>query len=183
MCVLHWAYTGTAPVTGDCVQLAIDIGTSWGSRWKALYSSSSELTTVAVMDMASSTGSVGQTNANVSGTRAGGPLPNSTCALINYTVAQRYRGGKGRTYWPCGTDTDLTVQGRWSGAFTSSVNSAQSQFVADILASAHGSLTLSGLVILSYFQHGALRATPAKYPVLSYSVNPVPGTQRRRNWG
>ena len=180
--VLHFGYTGAAPTSGTLTTMATSIGTAWTSNFAPLYSTSGGLLTVVCTDLAASNGAQGSASPNVSGTRVGGGLPRSTAMLFNHHIAQRYRGGKGRTYMPLGVAGDITGGGNWVTSFTNSAQTAWGAFIASTISLTGAAVPLSGFVILSYYLHKALRATPIQYPVLSTTANTVPGTQRRRNW-
>jgi len=111
--VLHFGYTGAAPTSGNLTTMATSIGTAWTSNFAPLYSTSGGLLTVVCTDLAASNGAQGSASPNVSGTRVGGGLPRSTAMLFNHHIAQRYRGGKGRTYMPLGVAGDITGGGNW----------------------------------------------------------------------
>lgn len=173
------------------------IGTDWGTDMKALFGTPYTLTAVEAIDLASSTAPVGAIGTSVTGTRSGTRISASSCAIVRFHIGRRYRGGHPRAYLAAGTTSDLTTEQQWSAAFTAAVGSAWATFIGHVAArvnTAYG-ISVSRHMNVSYY-HGftnvtypsgrtyprpTLRVTPVVDPVLSYTVNPHVGSQRRRN--
>lgn len=199
---LHFAYTGTAPSDATCNLIA---GASWlaySNRLMGLYDTSVTLEDALVEDLTSPTSGSGQDLGPSPGTRAGEILPASTCLLVNYAIARRYRGGKPRTYFPMGIGGDLNTPQQWSTVFTAAVTAALDLFFADLLAITEGGTSVSQLVNVSYYGQLVaglpftsvqnpitkrwrnvpnVRTAPIVDPVLGWTANVKVGTQRRRN--
>jgi hypothetical protein len=191
---LYWTYSGGPPSAADCTTLAQDLGAAWVSHCIALYGSSGGLLSVFAQDLASLSGASGIYPTNTSGTRSGAALPTSTCALINYTISRRYRGGKPRSYVPFGTDSDIST-GVWTSAFQTAVTTGWAAMIAAFVGASSGTTAIAAHANVSYYQgynpptvsstnraknHPKLRAAPVVDVISSATCNALPGTQRRR---
>lgn len=192
----HFAYTGSAPSNATCATIAAAILAGAVSHLLSSMTSSCSLTGVQVMDLTSPTAGEGESLGTHAGTRSGGPLSAATCMLLNQPFARRYRGGKSRTYWPFGGTDDLTDPQHWeAGAITDFTDSIQ-LYLDVILAIVESGTTISEWVSISYYSgfntvgpdlEGRYRYPPkvrsvaiAPDIISTFTVNPKPGTQRRR---
>jgi hypothetical protein len=194
--ILHFSYSGGPPSATDCATLAGDIRASFNTNLKSLFHTGSVLETTTVLDLGSSTGAQGVDTTTVTGTEAGAGLAAATCALINFGIAQRYRGGKGRAYFPGFTNSDLATLGHWLPASITAMGTGWTNFIAAIVGAVAGTTTITHHVIASQYSgynaptiaannraknHPKLRAGgPTMYNVTSWTCNAKPGTQRRR---
>ena len=192
---LYYNYSGGAPNAAALNTWCNTIVTAWVANLQAMAGSNVELVEVIATDLSSLSGARGTTSASAIGTRTGGVLPASTCVLMNMQIARRYRGGKPRVYWPYFTDTDLTSPQAWLTASLNAFNTAFNAFEAAIIASPPSGTAIVGKVNVSYY-HGftvvtnpvtgrarnvpTVRATPLIDSVFNYTLNPIPGSQRRR---
>ena len=103
-----------------------------------------------------------------------------TSVLVNYHIGRRYRGGKPRVYLPLGGGNSLSDGGHWQDVFVSQVQSQFTSFVNGVTSGAAGTIATDGLYNVSYYSGKELRPTPVIDQVLSWSVNKIPGSQRRR---
>ena len=194
--VLHFNYAGSAPNNTDCnnIATAVDAGVAAGLTLSQ--HPTTILTEVLVTDLTSPTSGFGTHVGTRAGTAGGGPLPANTAVLVNYAIQRRYRGGKPRSYFPMGTDTDLQDAQTWtSAAQTNFYNHFQASLAAWFAITWPGG-NITGLVSLSYVEshtwsqnnppngpwksHPVYRATPIADPITASSVNKSVGTQRRR---
>jgi hypothetical protein len=129
------------------------------------------------------------------GTNSGNPLPPGTALVIKFKTPRRYRGGHPRAYMTGLIREGMTNPSEWLPAYMANWATAWSTFIGQLVATTPGSINWSGQVNISYFAgfHNVtypsgrvrsvptLRAVPVIDSVLSYSVNPRPASQRRRN--
>jgi hypothetical protein len=191
-------YAGTAPSDTDLDTFAGAVGASWVTEFLAYSNTDTVLTEVICTDLSSSMANEGSATEDETGTRTGGSLPASTCLLINFQISRRYRGGKPRIYLPLGSDSDLLTAQTWNPTFVSEVGIAWAAFIAAVIAEPWSGGGLLSQVVPSFFEgtSGELvgsgdyvrgktlpipRAVPLVEPITGFSVNPIFGSQRRRN--
>lgn len=190
----YLSYSGSAPSGANCNTLASDISSAFGTNLAGLLYSGSETKEVDVIDIASTMGASGSYTTAVAGTRSGNILPIQCAFNCEYGIAERYRGGKPRGYWPFGVDGDLQDQANWSSSFVTTVGTDIAAFFAAIEALSVGSMGTLQHVLLSYY-HGftnhtntsgrtkpvpTYRATALHFNVESYIPKKLLGSQRRR---
>lgn len=191
-------YAGTAPSDTDLDTFAGAVGGSWVTEFLTYSNTDTVLTEVIATDLSSSMAAEGTATEDETGTRTGGSLPASTCLLINFQISRRYRGGKPRIYLPLGSDSDLLTAQTWNPTFVSEVGIAWAAFIAAVIAEPWSGGGLLSQVVPSFFEgtSGELvgsgdyvrgktlpipRAVPLVEPITGFSVNPIFGSQRRRN--
>lgn len=191
-------YTGTAPTPAELNTLAGAVGGAWNTNLASLAATTVTATECTIEDLSAPTASTGSATFSHAGTRSGGQLPAASCVVINYGISRRYRGGKPRTYWPFGTDTDIQTAQLWTSTFVSACVSGVSAFMFAIVGdvwSGGGTLTqvncsfYSGFTVVTSPTTGRARNVPK----LRTSVTPdviqtisglqTIGSQRRRNHG
>jgi hypothetical protein len=193
---LFFTYTGGAPSAADCAALAADINSQAVTHLIPLLTANANLHSVVVQDLGSSTGADGSTTTQTAGTRSGSSLPQAVSVLSNYKIARRYRGGKPRSYWPFGTETDYNQSGSWLTGSVSAFLSGINAFFAGVIGSTSGATTIAAHVNVSYYSgftnvpYGSpvkyrrtpnVRSTPTIEAVTSVAVSGAPASQRRRN--
>lgn len=188
-------YTGTAPTAANLSTFNTAANTAWTGNLKGECGSEIVLTQIESTDLTSALGAQAVTGVSNAGNRSGGLIPSSACMVTSYEIARRYRGGHPRGYWPFGTDTDVSTELVWAGAFLTSINSSLPAFIAALVAAVwSGGGTLSQ-VNVSYY-HGftvvtdpvtgrarnkpTLRVSPTIDAVTSIVARASIGTQRRR---
>jgi hypothetical protein len=190
-----WLYSGSAPSNSGLVSMATALATSWGTVWKPLAGTSITLTNIALVDLTTTSSSEGSHAASIAGTRTGGAMPAGATVLVNYLLARRYRGGKPRSYFPYGVDSDLLNAQQWSSTFTGLVNTALASWDTDVAAAAPSGTTIANQVNVSYY-HGfssvqdpvtlrwrnipTPRASVLIDNIVSQSCNAKIGSQRKR---
>jgi hypothetical protein len=118
----------------------------------------------------------------VAGTRAGTPLTNGTCGVVNWhTNFDHYRGGHARTYIPGPVQNDLNTGATWQNAYKTALGAAATSFLAAVNSYAGAPFTSLQLVMLTRIRDKQPLATPVLRPINSSSVRPIVGSQRRRN--
>lgn len=178
--ILYFNYSGGPPSTANCQGLAAGVQAAAVVRFKPLLQAVNKIGLVTFQDIASSSGNEGQGGSTTGGTRTGNSNPASTCIVMNHSIAQRYRGGKPRTYAPFGVDADQNTTGTWTSAFVGTCNTAWANFITDCLAVSSGPNSLTQYIAVSYYHDDALRATPVQYPITQTLGRTRIGTQRRR---
>lgn len=190
------SYTSGPSTPTGMTAFAASVVTAWGTHLAPLACSTTvQLLEVIATDLSSPSGAVGIDTSTVVGTRSGTPLEATTCAVVKFDVARRYRGGHPRNYQPFGVEADLAGQQNWASAFISSVETGWTAFATEVIGAGASPATLVNQVNVSYYEgftvitnpitHRArnvptVRATPVVDNVTGISMNPRPGTQRRR---
>lgn len=188
------SYGGSAPTGANCTTLASDIASAWNSDMAGLYPSFNALSHVDVLDIGSHMGASGVWDGTHDGTRSGSAVP-VQCALgIEFSIAERYRGGKPRMYLPAGTETDRVSPEAWDGSLTGDADTQLPIFFAALEALSIGAMGTLTHVILSYYHgftnitnsSGRTRAVPTYRPtalhfdVTGYTAKSQISSQRRR---
>jgi hypothetical protein len=188
------SYTGGAPSSADLNSLASDVSAAWGTHIAPRVANAEALESVTITDLSSDTANIGSWEGTVNGTNSNGALISSAAALVNHTVARRYRGGRPRTYVRAGTTSDLASENQWNDTFLTEMLTAWEDWIADILASSGIGISLTNIVNVSWYKGftvfttpsgrarniPTLRATPVVDPITSSSVATKIGSQRRR---
>lgn len=194
---LFFRYSGTAPNGTACNALAHDIDDAFApvaTQW----SNETSLIGCVVTDLSTNMGGEGSDTTSVPGTDSGTQLAGGTCLIANYQIGRRYRGGKPRNYFPWGTSSDLNGRQLWTTSFASACQSALSDAIAAITGESSGGTTITAHCNVSYYQGSRvvtspttgrarnvpiLRTTPQVDDITGITINPAPGSQRRRNRG
>jgi len=155
------------------------VGNAWNSAIAPIMNTSSALTEVVCIDLATSTGNEGAVTVNHVGTRTGAFLPAQAAVVFSWHIQLRYRGGHPRMYVPGGVTTDISAGRLWNTSSQAAFATAASSFLNQINA-----ITIGGsaffMVMVSYHTNHALRPVPAVFPVVSSAVDDRIDTQRRR---
>lgn len=189
-------YTGGPPSSADMVALATSVSAAFGSHLAPLYASPNAVGDITCEDLSSSTGAVGTFASSVTGSRSGTELPANCTAQIAFQISRRYRGGKPRIYLPLGVEGDLNDKASWDNTFIGLVNAGWSAFMVEILATSGLGISLVNHVNVSYYSGPntstppwrgpgfkyppKLRTTPVIDQIVSHSLSPKIGSQRRR---
>ena len=129
---LHFLYTGTAPTDATCVTLATDILGYAATQFVDLMDGDTSLINCTVTDLTSPTAGYGEHASTTAGTRGGGILGANDCVVVSYGILRRYRGGKPRSYWPFGSETDILDPQDWDSTLLTDVETKLGNFFADI---------------------------------------------------
>lgn len=193
---LHFAYTGGAPSDSDCTAIATAFKAASTTHVVPVVNGSNYVGPIECTDLSSYSGGSGSDGGPVVGTRSGASLPAGACALANYEISRRYRGGKPRTYWPWGSDGDLNDPQHWSSGALTAFNTAIDNYVTAEYGSTFGSTVISNQVSISYYSGftpvlnpitGRTRDVPKVRTVAiapdvigTVTMNPIVAYQRRR---
>lgn len=192
----YWQYSGAAPSVADVLAFANSIQANSSAHFAGLAATYVTSTGCQVTDLSSSTGNQAESVTTWTGTRTGsGVLTFSSCALINHHITRRYRGGKPKSFYPFGVDSDLGTGATWASAFIAALDSAYSAWVSGVLATSGLSISLDSQASVSYYsgyntpvilpsgrakQSLKQRTTPILDLVTASTVNSKIGSQRRR---
>ena len=194
---LHFRYTGTAPTSTTCAAIATSIYNLAVTNLVPSLANANSLTCVDVVDLTSATSGAGSHDAVTAGTDGADPLPAEVCVLMNIAIARRYRGGKPRAYWPLGISTDLQTPQQWGSVSLASFLSHLATYIDGIMVISSSGTTLGTMCSVSYYSGFTVRpnpivpgvrsknvSTPRTVPLVDdftgISINPRPGSQRRR---
>lgn len=193
--VWHFKYDGNTTnwTQSEVSSLAASLRQAWANHAAALCPLTTHLTSVTTTDIGSTSPAVGQDATNVPGTASGAGIENaSICAMMNFHINVRYKGGHPRSYLPWGILTSLANEFTWSTAFQTAANQAIAGMINDVRANMppRGSSQVSQVcpryvytvvndpVHQKYVrQRTGLKSVDV---VTTYSLNPTFGVQRRR---
>lgn len=185
-------YSGTIPDNTAMNTLAGNVASSWTTNIAPLCGPIVSLEQVTTTDLTSTTSAQGQNTFHHPGSRTGLAVPASAAALVNLHIQRRYRGGKPRIYFPCGTSTDMANSQNWSATFLTAMLAGYNAFIAGI--SAPAGMSINAQVNVSYYAGFTVhtgstgrasnistpRASAVVDTVTSASVDQRIASQRRR---
>lgn len=189
-------YAGSAPTSADASTFAQGVEAAWGADLAPLHNTLVHQQLVQVEDLSSSTGAVGIGTTPHVGTRAGDVLTGGVCAIVEFKINRRYRGGKPKVFLPAGIRSDIQSMQTWNNTFIAALQSGWAAFMAGVLSSGWTGASTLTHVNVSYYSgftvvtdpttHRArnkptLRGTPTVDTVVAYGIETGIGSQRRRN--
>lgn len=184
---LHFAYSGTTPTDGDCIDFATTLYAQWALGFLPCMPSTSGMQKTTCVDLSSDTSGAGEHVAVSPGTRVGSEIPGSACILVNKVMSRRYRGGHPRTYITGGVQSDLDSPSHWNaGTIVADVGAAYTGVQIALLGHTAGACTLGSEVNVSYFSKilnpvaPYRRTTPLVTPISAGIPRVKIATQRRR---
>jgi hypothetical protein len=185
--VLHYAYSGAAPTSTDCIAIASRLLNTPPNGYLALCPISTVLTSVAVTDLATNTGQQGLTTGSHPGTTpANTIMPASAALLMSFKVNARYRGGHPRAYFPAmGHDSQATTK-TWQATNVSTAETALISWLNSLNGFSAGSSQVGQQVAVSYYKgrdaqgKPIVRAVPVVLPIISWKCSANIASQRRR---
>lgn len=171
--------TGGPPSVADCTSFATSFRNAFNTRFASQLPTSVSYNTFECADLSSLTGAVGTNTTAVTGTASAvAGLPNSTCAVVSWKQALRYRGGHPRTYFPYGGTAPLSGNALPAG-YQSSLLAAATNFISDVNAITSSTMTLTFCAI-SYYHGNVLRPVGVPLVITAAAVHARVDTQRRR---
>jgi hypothetical protein len=167
---LHYKYSGGAPADSDLDGLVATMAANWATALAPLTDESSALTKVSCVDLTSSLSASAEDVVSEPGTRAGDFLPANACALVDYAISARYRGGHPRSYLNVGVWADLVDPAHWTDGFVGEVTTGWAILTSGIVGTTFGDATIVTLGCLSYYSGGTKtdpvrRVTPAFFTI------------------
>lgn len=154
------AYTGGPPNSTDLNTLAALVASEWSSNMASVTSAHDFFTGVVIEDLSSDTGAEGTWSGSNDGDRGGDLMPANACALVNHSIARRYRGGRPRTYVRAGTQSDMSGSNEWGSTFRTAMLTAWEGWIAGILAASGLSIALTNIINVSWFSGNLVFTTP-----------------------
>jgi len=191
------SYAAGPPSGANCSALATSIAGLWNTDIAPIVNDDVSLIEVDVLDIATTLGASGTVSVSHAGTRAGTPLPIQCATNVEIDIAQRYRGGKPRLYWPPPVTGDQIDPSRFNSTFIALANTQTAAFFTAVNALAPTGFGTIAHVVLSFYE-GKNTTTPPwrgpgyKYPpkyrspsallyaVEGYACKAVIGSQKRR---
>lgn len=194
---IYWTYTGTAPTDAVCADIASAARSAWNNAWLGHLSASRATLGCTVRDLTSPASGYGESLITTDGGASAEDLAASTCLLVNYAIARRYRGGKPRSYWPVMIAADLSSPQEWdAGTLGTMTTEWQTDYLDALAGSSYSGTTLGVQVSISYYEGFTAVENPitgryknvskprlvaiAPDVVQAFTLNANPGTQRRR---
>jgi len=178
----HMFFSGlvATPATADLQSFTNLARSSWVTNMLSLQTPNVTLRTVYGTYLGDLTSAQVSATGSNAGTRTGGTLAASQCALVNLKISRRYRGGHPRLYIPAGAQTDVLDPQHWSSGFLTAFATGWNAWVAAMNGFTSASISSQFFSNVSYYHAGGLRATPVVDAVTASALNSIPGTQRRR---
>lgn len=170
--VLHFEYSGSAPTNAQCATMAGTIATAWGAHMAAECPSPTQLTSVTLTDLTSTSAGEGQWLGTSAGTRGDDSIPANAAVLISYPSALRYKGGHPRTYLYILGNADLTGSGQWTPL--GEVESHWQAFLTACLAAGTGGTVISQFCSVRYKGKFLPNGGPPHYYLDTPIVNVIP---------
>jgi len=188
------SFVGTANET-NLTNLAAAAGAAWVTHLKPLLAAALGLTSYTVTDLTSDVGVEVTYPIGAAGNVGGEIIPASAAMVIQSKILRRYRGGHPRLYMPGLLTADLNTPQEWTAGAIAAWEAGWNAYIAEILLDAPGGLSIGTFQNVSYYQGftnflepsgryrviPTLRTVPVVDAILSYSINPLVGSQRRRN--
>lgn len=115
-----------------------------------------------------------------SGTLGGGITDAEQCKVISWQSAVYWRGGKPRTYLPCGNSDITAGTSTLAAATRTTLATAAVNFRSDSNGLTSGAITGTSHGFVSFRSGNAERGTPAFFASTGAIVHPRIGSQRRR---
>jgi hypothetical protein len=171
--------------TGDVTQTDLNpaatlIAAAWASNLKAWHHATVSLTTVEVDDLGTPGNVPGSAVGPGPGSRSGDTPFADVAALFNFKVSRRYRGGKPRAYMPLFNAGDLQDNNHWNSTMATTLIGAWRAFITAITTTPTTGLFPAFHVSVSWIADKVVLTTPIVDPVVQSTLNPIPGSQRRR---
>jgi hypothetical protein len=147
-------YSAAVPTANDLELAIIGIRNAGTAHIKPLQHENVRQTEINITDLNTSTGHQAELAGWGQGAELLHELPASTCVLMNYKVARRYRGGKPRGYWPLGVGDNMSNMQTWSTTFVSEAQAGLTAFLIAVEEAGTGAWHPGTQVNVSYFEKG-----------------------------
>jgi hypothetical protein len=163
-------YTGDPPSAAGCNTLATHFMAQIVDFIVPQMNQASNSVKTVVTDLSSDLGATGEDASNVTGGLTNDPVGADTAFLVNGIQGRRYRGGKPRSYWPCGDSGVLLDPQHWTADFTATMQTAAEDVATGEGTGTAGDTATTGPVCVSYYG-----------PPLIVDISPVTGRARNRS--
>lgn len=173
--------TATTHVASDLGSIESTMLTAYITRFTPSMSNTSTITQIKTTWLYAAGQAIEvQQNASTAGSVATQPATDATCALINWSILDFYRGGHPRTYLN-GVPYNKVTNGRLlDTTYASTLATAASGFLSDCNALTHGGISAAALGTVRFASGNAWLSPPVFRAYQSAGVNPIVATQRRR---
>lgn len=190
-----WTYTGSDPTVPNMNDLAGFFEGFWASYIAPLCNTLIHLTEIVTTDLTSPTSSRGVWTGSTAGSRSGSAMSINDCAVLNFGISRRYRGGKPRMYGPWGVDGDLNTSQTWTSGFIGDVESGWTSLHGSAVGQGFGSCAITSQVNVSFYSGfvaaenpvtgryrniPTYRAAAVTDTIDTFVCSPYIGSQRRR---
>jgi hypothetical protein len=187
---------GGALSAADAQSWVNTMNTAWNTRINVLFTTEVTLNSVLLTDLSSALAPQALAATARPGTAVPPTVPNGVALVLKDKIARRYRGGHPRTYLMGMRAGNLTNANAWDPTFIGNLLGFWNSFISDILTLAPVAALPITEVNVSYFSGFTVLAPVGKRAknipsfrvggpivdtILSHSVNPKPGSQRRRD--
>jgi hypothetical protein len=192
--ILHFEFTGDAS-SANLDSFASALSTEFHTQFTGHLTADLSITEVECIDLTTTSSATGLDSTVRAFTGSGLPLPAETAIVVSHHISRRYRGGKPRTYIAGALAGNLTDEQLWDPVNVGIWQSDWDDFINAVLTG-YSTLNVDNLVNVSYYSGftvvispitGRARNVPTLRvggPVIdgvnSSSINPRPGSQRRR---
>jgi hypothetical protein len=193
---LFFRYSGGPMSVGQAAGLGAAVNTAIGDLVVPVLGDSNSYAGCRVTALDSAEAGDATTSAGFDGTIGGAALPASASMVANFAIGRRYRGGRPRSYLPWGGASSLTTPQRWDSTFLAEADTVYRNVMSGILGVSSGGANFTSHANVSYYSGSRVvtnpvtgrarnvpivRTTPIVDTVLSLSISPIMGSQRRRN--
>lgn len=193
----YYAYSGPVPTATDLLAIVVGVRGTIAAYFVNAMDGDTRFTEIVCRDLSGPLGAAVAAGGTDVGSRAGGPLGAGTAVLVNYKIGRHYRGGKPRSYFPFGADTDLDDRQTWTSGFLSFMGTTISDVQAAWFGATSGGTTVGLQVAVSYYSGftpvtnvitgrtrdvARVRTGPILVDTITgQSINPFIASQRRRD--
>lgn len=179
--VFWLSLTATTHVASDLGNIENTMATAFGTRFLPSMASEFSLSLIKTTWLYAA-GQAIEVQQTLSGNGTGGTQnsTDSTCALINWSILDFYRGGHPRTYLAGLPENHISNGRLLDSSYASTLATAAQGFLADCNALTHGGISAAALGTVRFASGNAWLSPPVFRAYQGASVNPILATQRRR---
>jgi hypothetical protein len=169
--VFHVKYNADFLSGADALVLATGFFNKYGTRFAPFIGANWTLLQAICQDLDNTSGVSAVFNGSTPPSGSGNACPNNVALCIGWRVAERWRGGHGRSYM-AGPPIGKVQNGNlWDSTYAGQVEAAANGFIADINALTGLTAAPATLGIVRRVAGGITLATPTFHPTLSARVD------------
>lgn len=172
--VLHIQYAGAVPNNTQMALIAQNVHSYWSQNFIILILPGTILQSVVCQDLSGPLGAQGNHTVAIPGSAAGAPIPASNAVVGSWSIANRYRGGKPRTYISGLQQSELADPQHWNAQTVTSFTNAFTGFMNSI----NGMATPAGV---GPFVLGCVHYKSNHASLVNPTFDPFTGVQVRSN--
>lgn len=159
--IFHIKYAGNPPFAADCNTIAALVHTQWSQNFNTNTTPATVLQSTTVQDLTSPTANQGIKVQAIPGTASGVTLSAQASIVGSWQIANRYRGGKPRTYISGLAQATLLDPQHFTTAFVSTITNSFTGFMNNInVATAPSGVTPLTLGCVHYRKGNVALAVP-----------------------